>query len=261
MALIGRPKLVVLINPLSGVDPINKRKLINTILKYTEGRSLVLSTKDVEVAQLIGHKVGVLTQGGLAAIGSVAEILKNHCQGFNIELRVDTDSLEKQTSGFSIKGGDYVESLNQGTQLLKKIQEGLEEMKEMVAYEDLATQFSPEGDLAMQFEHIEAGNSFSFQQFTNMVLILNLAMCVKWKLQELLPALAVEVTSIAGDLVRFEVYPERKERFNEAHFSGAVQEVIQGMPVAYFSFGSIGLEEIFAKLSAEKSSSKLFLSR
>lgn len=50
MALIGRPKLVVLNNALTGVDPLNKRKLIKTILKYTEGRSLIMSTKDVEVA-------------------------------------------------------------------------------------------------------------------------------------------------------------------------------------------------------------------
>ena len=28
MALIGRPKLVILDNPLDGVDPVNRRKLI-----------------------------------------------------------------------------------------------------------------------------------------------------------------------------------------------------------------------------------------
>lgn len=93
MALIGRPKLVVLNNPLNGVDPLNKRKLIKTILKYTEGRSLIMSTKDVEVAQLIGHRVGILNKGALAAIGTVGEILRNHGQGYSMELQVDMDKL------------------------------------------------------------------------------------------------------------------------------------------------------------------------
>ena len=50
MALIGRPKLVVLTNPIEGVDPLAKNKLVETILKYTEGRALLMSTQDPEVA-------------------------------------------------------------------------------------------------------------------------------------------------------------------------------------------------------------------
>ena len=44
MALIGRPKLVVLSNPLEGVDPKAKKLLVQTIMKYTEGRALLFST-------------------------------------------------------------------------------------------------------------------------------------------------------------------------------------------------------------------------
>lgn len=54
MALIGRPKLVILDNPLQGVDPDCKKKLIETILTYTENRALLVATRDVDTAQLLG---------------------------------------------------------------------------------------------------------------------------------------------------------------------------------------------------------------
>ena len=50
MALIGRPKLIILDKPLSGIDPVTKRKLINTILHYTENRTLLMTTHDCDMA-------------------------------------------------------------------------------------------------------------------------------------------------------------------------------------------------------------------
>lgn len=50
MALIGKPKFVVLDNPLLGTDPFSKHKLIKTIQDFTANSSLLLATNDVEVA-------------------------------------------------------------------------------------------------------------------------------------------------------------------------------------------------------------------
>ena len=50
MALIGKPKLIILDKPLTGIDPVTKRKLINTILHYTENRTLLMTTNDCEMA-------------------------------------------------------------------------------------------------------------------------------------------------------------------------------------------------------------------
>jgi ABC-type multidrug transport system ATPase subunit len=75
MALIGRPKLLILDNPLAGVDPVTKRKLIKTILKWTEGRSLLMATRDVDETELIADKLAIMHQGKLLAVGSVCEII------------------------------------------------------------------------------------------------------------------------------------------------------------------------------------------
>lgn len=78
MALIGRPRLLILDNPLAGVDPVTKKKLIGTILKWTEGRSLLMATRDVDEADLIADKIAIMHYGKLLAVGSVGEIIETH---------------------------------------------------------------------------------------------------------------------------------------------------------------------------------------
>lgn len=96
MALIGRPRLLILDNPLAGVDPVNKRKLINTILQWTEGRALLMSTRDVEEAELIADKLAIMHQGKLLAVGSVGKIIQTHCQGYTLEIQADIKKLDAQ---------------------------------------------------------------------------------------------------------------------------------------------------------------------
>jgi|Transcript_4590 ABC-type multidrug transport system ATPase subunit len=96
MALIGRPKLVILNNPLEGVDPHTKAQLIETILSYTEDRALLLSTQESEVAQRIANRVGVMHNGKMVAIGPVSKILEMHGQGFSIEVQANMSQLASQ---------------------------------------------------------------------------------------------------------------------------------------------------------------------
>mmetsp|Transcript_14981 Transcript_14981/g.18899 ORF Transcript_14981/g.18899 Transcript_14981/m.18899 type:complete len:99 (-) Transcript_14981:602-898(-) len=93
MALIGRPKLVVLSSPLEGLDPHTKNKILDTIIAYTEGRALLMSTIDSEVAQRIGHRVGIMHEGKMVAIGPVSHILKTHSSGLSIEVQANMEEL------------------------------------------------------------------------------------------------------------------------------------------------------------------------
>ena len=48
-----------------------------------------MSTRDVQAAQLIADRVGILHRGKMVAIGSVDEILKNNGQGFTLNVLAD----------------------------------------------------------------------------------------------------------------------------------------------------------------------------
>ena len=98
MALIGSPKLIILENPLTGVDPVTKRKLINTILHYTNDRTLLMSTHDCDEASLIGTRLAIMKSGKFLAIGSVSEIIANHGKSFTVQIRVDMSRIRKQAS-------------------------------------------------------------------------------------------------------------------------------------------------------------------
>ena len=50
MALIGKPKFVILDYPFNGLDPIITFKLTKTIYKYTRNSTLLLATEDCNLA-------------------------------------------------------------------------------------------------------------------------------------------------------------------------------------------------------------------
>ena len=53
MALIGRPKIVILDDPLAGVDPATSVKLLSSIRKETEFSTLLVCTQSVDVAEAL----------------------------------------------------------------------------------------------------------------------------------------------------------------------------------------------------------------
>ena len=89
MALIGRPKLVVLDNPLKDIDAGSKNKLIETILQYTRNRSLLVTTSDVHTAELLGDRIAIMSSGRILATGTSSEIIENHGKGYTVEVQAD----------------------------------------------------------------------------------------------------------------------------------------------------------------------------
>lgn len=96
MALIGRPRLIVLDSPVSGTDPANKTKLLQTILKYSENRALLVCTRDVQVAETLGQKIAIMHEGQIKAIGTTGEILKHHGRGLSVEVQTCSQQLQMQ---------------------------------------------------------------------------------------------------------------------------------------------------------------------
>ena len=118
MALIGRPKLVVLSNPLEGVDPQAKSKLIETIMKYTEGRALLMTTTNCEIAEQIGDRVAMMHDGRLINIGSVNEILDHNGMGFSIAVQADMRLLSTYEPDLLSIEFDHIENHNQARDTL-----------------------------------------------------------------------------------------------------------------------------------------------
>jgi ABC-type multidrug transport system ATPase subunit len=80
-SLVGRPQVLFLDEPTTGVDPASRRDLWNLIRELVDdGTTVVLTTQYLEEADRLAHRVGVIDQGRLVSEGT-AEELKDRIGG------------------------------------------------------------------------------------------------------------------------------------------------------------------------------------
>jgi ABC-2 type transport system ATP-binding protein len=75
-ALLNDPELVILDEPMSGLDPLGRRHVRELILRLRDqGRTIFFSSHILADAEALCHKVAIMAAGRLVASGSVAEIV------------------------------------------------------------------------------------------------------------------------------------------------------------------------------------------
>jgi len=75
-ALINDPLLVILDEPMSGLDPIGRRDVRDIILRLREqGKTVFFSSHILPDVEMICDRVGILSKGELKAIGPVSDLI------------------------------------------------------------------------------------------------------------------------------------------------------------------------------------------
>ncbi len=75
MTLIHDPEVILLDEPASGLDPRYTKLLKDWIQNLAaNGRTILLSTHIIELAETLCNKVGIIDQGKLLALGTINEI-------------------------------------------------------------------------------------------------------------------------------------------------------------------------------------------
>jgi ABC-2 type transport system ATP-binding protein len=75
-ALINDPSLVILDEPMSGLDPVGRREVRDLILSLkAAGKTVFFSTHILSDTELICDRVAILSKGDLKAVGKVSELL------------------------------------------------------------------------------------------------------------------------------------------------------------------------------------------
>lgn len=75
-ALLHQPRLLLLDEPTTGVDPEERRVLWETIMSMREGRTILLATNDLPEADTVCDQVAFIQDGRVAAFGTPAELKK-----------------------------------------------------------------------------------------------------------------------------------------------------------------------------------------
>jgi ABC-2 type transport system ATP-binding protein len=74
-ALIHDPQVLILDEPLSGIDPIGRQEFLALFMHLAErGKCLLVSSHELEELEKLTDRVAVMAQGRIAAVGTLAQI-------------------------------------------------------------------------------------------------------------------------------------------------------------------------------------------
>ena len=98
IAMVGDPKIVLLDEPSTGMDPQSKRFVWNTISSsFRAGRGAILTTHSMEEADAVCSKIGILVKGELRCLGSSQHLKNKFGAGYLLEIKTkDWDTLLSQ---------------------------------------------------------------------------------------------------------------------------------------------------------------------
>jgi ABC-2 type transport system ATP-binding protein len=90
-ALLHDPPLLVLDEPLSGIDPVGRREMVALFRGLAaRGKCLLVSSHELEELEKLTEHVAILARGRIAAVGTLAQIrdLLDHQP---LAIRIDSD--------------------------------------------------------------------------------------------------------------------------------------------------------------------------
>uniref|UniRef100_A0A914WXS9 ABC transporter domain-containing protein n=1 Tax=Plectus sambesii TaxID=2011161 RepID=A0A914WXS9_9BILA len=70
IAFIGGSRTVILDEPTAGVDPHARRGIWDLLIKYKQGRTIIMSTHHMDEADVLGDRIAIVAEGRLRAWGS-----------------------------------------------------------------------------------------------------------------------------------------------------------------------------------------------
>src|ERR1700738_1172191 len=84
-AILHDPKVVILDEPMSGLDPLGRREVRDIILELKrEGRTILFSTHILPDAEMLCDRVGVIVGGKLRGVGAPDEIVGIKAQAMEV---------------------------------------------------------------------------------------------------------------------------------------------------------------------------------
>ena len=90
-ALLHDPELLILDEPLSGIDPIGRQELLDLFRSLAaQGKCLLVSSHELEALEKLTSHVAIMARGRVAAVGTLQQI-RDLLDDFPLSVRIDVD--------------------------------------------------------------------------------------------------------------------------------------------------------------------------
>ncbi|HXM96983.1 MAG TPA: ABC transporter ATP-binding protein [Candidatus Dormibacteraeota bacterium] len=106
-AILHDPKVVVLDEPMSGLDPVGRREVRDIILDLKrDGRTILFSTHILADAEMLCDRVGVIVGGQLRGVGTPGEIVGMESKGMEILFELPKEGANQSLLARATQTGD-----------------------------------------------------------------------------------------------------------------------------------------------------------
>jgi len=97
MAIMGKPAVLFLDEPSSGMDVEARRKIWDLIRTYKKGRCVVLTTHSMDEADILGDRIAIMAHGNIHCCGSSIFLKEKYGVGYQLVISMRT-SLDKKST-------------------------------------------------------------------------------------------------------------------------------------------------------------------
>jgi ABC-2 type transport system ATP-binding protein len=125
-ALLRDPELIVLDEPMSGLDPLGRREVRELILKLKEdGKTVFFSSHVIPDVEAVCDEVAILQKGKIVSAGSLSELLRDREAGVEVVFgNVEREKAKRFHKGVATLGESFkcvVADQNAATELAARV--------------------------------------------------------------------------------------------------------------------------------------------
>jgi ATP-binding cassette, subfamily A (ABC1), member 3 len=89
IALIGSPKLICLDEPTTGMDPVSRRHLWDTLTRYRNlGNTLVLTSHSMEECEALCTSIAIMVNGKFQCLGTCQHLKAKFAEGYTVLIQI-----------------------------------------------------------------------------------------------------------------------------------------------------------------------------
>uniref|UniRef100_A0A8C8CT99 P-type phospholipid transporter n=1 Tax=Oncorhynchus tshawytscha TaxID=74940 RepID=A0A8C8CT99_ONCTS len=109
IAFVGGSNIVILDEPTAGVDPYARRGIWELLLKYKQGRTIILSTHHMDEADILGDRIAIISHGKMCCYGSSLFLKKYFGSGYYLTLvKAGDGQMTNQCTGVDCPSGQFL---------------------------------------------------------------------------------------------------------------------------------------------------------
>lgn len=140
-SLLNDPKLVILDEPQSGLDPFGRKEVRDLILRLKEeGKTVMFSSHILGDAEVICDRVAILHLGNKIAEGHLSELLSTRIKDYEVAMTKPTEALLQAAR---LKADKIVERKNDILAVFKNEEDAQAILRRLIDGEGILSQYTP----------------------------------------------------------------------------------------------------------------------